>query len=239
MELQQTQVAEDKKNIKIPLELKQTDKEDLLQGIKKDGSKYSVRRHRKSFFMPDVFKKLLEELPTEKSKLTADVLIQTGARINEVRHIEERDIDYNRNTIRLRIVKTKAKKVGEERGSPRTIPINSEFIKRLKKHFSKLPAGSKIGILTTPGFNMIMKSTLQSMGLKDWYMYSAHSIRKTHGNWLKVMGNLKMMNVDATEICLRNGHDYQTYLKDYASSGTMNTTDVLIIKEILGDLYSQ
>ena len=233
---------EDKKDTKINslrMNLSKTDKEDLLVGTRKDGMTYSVRKHRKSYFMPDVWIKFVENLNSEKAKLTAELMIQTGARINEIRHIEERDIDYNRNTIRLRVTKTKARKKGEERGVPRTIPINSNFIKRLKKHFSGLSKDSKIGVLSTPAFNIALKKSLQKIKLPDWYMYSSHSIRKTHGNWLKIMGNLRLMNVDATEICLRNGHDYNTFIKDYGSSGVMDTKDVMLIREILGDLYSQ
>jgi len=218
------------------LTLKKTEKEDLLEGIRKDGKKYSVRRHRKSFFMPDVWLKMLDKL-SKKGKLTADVLIQTGARINEARNIEERDIDYGRNTIRLRIVKTKARKKGEERGSPRTIPINSKFIKQLKKHFKDRKG--KIGILSTPAFNIALKKALERINIEDYYMYSAHSIRKTHGNWLKILSNLRIINCDGFEICLRLGHDNNTFLKGYGSAGVMNSKDVLLIKQILGDLYTQ
>lgn len=220
------------------LDLEQTDKEDLLLGFRKDGKPYSVRKHRKSFFMPDVWLELMDKLTTYKAKLTADVLIQTGARINECRNIEERDLDYDRNTIRLRVTKTKARKKGEERGTPRTIPINSKFMRRLKKHFSQLPEGSKIGILTTAAFNIRLKDTLKAMGKKDYYMFSAHSVRKTHGNWLKTMGNAKLMDVDSSEICLRAGHDMNTYMRDYGSPSAMNSNDHANIKLILGDLYA-
>jgi len=62
-------------------------------------------------------------------------------------------------------------------------------------------------------------------------MYSAHSIRKTHGNWLKILSNLRMINCDTSEICLRLGHDYNTFLHDYGSSGVMDSKDVMLIKK--------
>jgi integrase len=220
------------------LELSETSKEGLLVGTRSDGKKYSVREHRQNWFTPDVWKKLMEALPTRKSRLTADVLIQTGARINEARHIASGDLDYDRRTIKLRITKAKARK-GEKKGKPRTIPISTEFTKVLKKYFKELPADSQIGLLSTPAFNTALKNALQEIGVKDWYMFSAHNIRKTHGNWLKIMGNLRMMNIDATEICLRLGHDYNTFLKNYGSAGVLDSRDVLMIREILGDLYQQ
>ena len=219
------------------LTLKNSDKEDLLEGIRTDGKKYSVRKHRKAFFMPDIWLKMIEEL-SPKGKITAEILIQTGARINEARHIEERDIDYERNTIKLRVTKTKARKKGEERGSPRTIPINSRFIKKLKKYFSNKD-DKKLKILSTCAFNLALKKHLEKIGVQDYYMYSAHNIRKTHGNWLKVLSNLRIINCDASEICLRLGHSYETFLKDYGSAGVMDSKDVMLIKKILGDLYER
>ena len=220
----------------MKLQLNQTNNEGLLEGTRTDGKKYSVREHRMIYFMPDTWLKFVDALGSEKAKLTAEVLIQLGCRINEARHIEERDIDYERNTIRLRITKTKAKK-GETKGKPRTIPVNSKFIKKLKKHFSEKQEFEKIGILSTPGFHLALKKALRDINHPEWYMFSTHNIRKTHGNWLKIMGNLRLMNIDASEICLRLGHDYETFLKDYGSSGVMDNKDVMIIKDILGDLY--
>lgn len=223
----------------LRLNLSSTEKEGLLVGMRKNGRSYSVRTHRKNYLMPDIWLKLIEHLATEKAKLTAEVLVQTGARINEARHIEERDIDYTRNTIRLRVTKAKARKKGEERGVPRTIPMNTHFIKRLKKHFKTLPPGAPIGILTTSAANTALKNALQEAGVEDFYMYSIHNLRKTHGNWLKIMGNLKLMNVDISEICLRLSHDPATFIRDYGSSGVMNTQDVMIIQQVLGDLYQR
>ena len=212
--------------------------EDLLQGKTKEGKKYSVRSNRMSFFMPEIYEKFYNQLPGDRAKRTAEVLLQSGARMNEARHIKKSDIDWDRNTIKLRVTKTKARKSGEERGKPRTIPMNSEYIKKLKKFFKDQDDEASINILSTCAFNIAIKINLQKIGVKDYYMYSAHNLRKTHGNWLKILSNLKMIQCDPMEICLRLGHDYNTFLKDYGSSGVMNTSDVLIAKRRLGDLYS-
>jgi integrase len=219
------------------LRLFATDDEGRLEGTMSNGQTYSVRKHRKAWFYPDVWLKVYEALAGWKAKLTAQTLLQTGARINETRYIEERDVDYDRNTIRLRITKTKARKAGEERGSPRTIPINSKFMKELKKIFKTLPEGSKLPILSTAAFNISLKKAMRRIGLKDWYMYSCHNIRKTHGNWLKILKGAGIMKIDSDEICLRLGHDHNTYLRDYGSSSVLNPQDTLQAKEIMGDLY--
>lgn len=233
----------EEKNINNPngkLELTASTKhEDLLVGTRKDGKSYTVRKHRKNYFMPDMWLKLVEQLPTQKAKMTAKFMIQTGCRITEGTFVEDKDCDYDRNTIKLRVTKTKARKKGEERGVPRTIPINSEFMKELKKHFKALPPSAKIGLLSIPAMNIALKKAAKEIGMDDWYMFSTHNIRKTHGNWLKIMGNVGFMKIDASEICLRLGHDYNTFLSDYGSSGVMNTNDLMLIKKILGDLYAR
>ncbi len=229
----------------MKLKLQKTEQENLLVGMKKDGKKYSVRTHRAIFFLPDKWLKFKEALTSRKAKFTAEVLIQTGARINEARHIEERDIDYDRRTLRLRVTKTKAAK-GEKYGKPRTIPISTQFARLLKKAFRELPSGSSLGanekknlFLSTSAFNLAMKKALKKIGDSEWYMYSPHNIRKTHGNWLKMMMGVGMMNVSEAEICLRLGHDYNTFLKDYGSSSVADSKDIQLIKKIFGDLYER
>jgi len=122
---------------KQKLTLHQTSDEGRLQGTRKDGKIYSVREHRMSWLLPDAAEKVMKALKSKRAKLTFQLLLQTGARINEIRFIEERDIDYERNTLRLRVTKTKAKK-GETKGKPRTIPISSKFAKELKKYFREV-----------------------------------------------------------------------------------------------------
>lgn len=231
---------EDKMVESLKLNLEKTPHEGLLIGIRKDGTPYSVRTHRLNFFMPDKWIKFIEALDTKRAKLTAEILIQTGARINEARHIEERDIDYERRTLRLRITKTKAAK-GETTGRPRTIPISSQFAKYLKKIFRELPPNSSLKdiYLSTQAFNTAMKRTLKKMKDPEWYMMSPHNIRKTHGNWLKLMMSVGMMSINESEICLRLGHDYNTFLKDYGSSSVADSRDIQLIKKILGDLYER
>lgn len=206
--------------------------------VKANGQAYSVREHRMVSFMPDLWLKFYNSLRSPKAKLTAQLLIQTGARINEVRHIRKDDLDFERNTIRLRITKTKAIK-GEKKGKPRTIPVNSAFMKQLRKVFSDKQNDELIGILSTPAMHLAIKRNLEIIGVADYYMYSIHNIRKTHGNWLKILGNAGVMKVDAAEICLRLGHDMDTFIKAYGSSGEFNHKDILLAKEILGDLYAR
>jgi len=214
--------------------------EGRLIGKRDDGQTYSVREHRLSWFMPDVWLEVMDTLASSKARRTAQVLIQTGARINEARHIEKRDVDFDRNTIRLRVTKTKAKK-GERKGKPRTIPISTQFSKQLRKFFKEEDENKKINILSTSAFNQALKKALKKINnpTHPYYMFSAHNIRKTHGNWLKELGKSKMIDCDAMEICLRLGHDYNTFLSSYGSSSSMGSEDMVKIKKILGDLYGR
>ena len=233
-----TMETEEKINSLEPkkLDLKEVEGKELRVGTRSDGKTYSVRDHRQAWFNPEDWNKLLKVLK-KKQIWTAEVLIQTGARINEARHIKLEDCDFERNTIKLRITKTKARK-GERKGKPRTIPMDTKFMRRIKKHFEETKA-EYIGVLSTPAFNIGLKLGLTRANIKDPYLYSAHNIRKTHGNWLKIMGNLGLMKVDAMEICLRLGHDYNTFLKDYGSSGVLSNQDILLIKKIFVDLYQR
>ena len=213
------------------LDLKKEDKPDIKVGTKTDGRKYSVRDNRQIFFYPNQWMKFYDILK-DNQKMTFDFLINTGARINEARHVKVGDIDFERNNIILRVTKIKAVK-GEKNPKPRTIGVSSQFIKRLKAYIKdkNLINDATLGIMSTPGANIAMKLALQRSGVKDWYMFSIHNIRKTHGNFLKALG------IDGAEICLRLGHDYGTFLKSYGSPDIFNFKDLQEIRLIIGDLY--
>ena len=215
------------------MDLQKSNNQDLKVGIKSDGEKYSVRDNRQRFFYPNEWMKFYDILKANQ-KMTFDILVNTGARINEVRNVKVGDIDFERNNIILRVTKVKAIK-GEKNPKPRTIGVSSQFIKRLRAYIkdNNLDNNSTLGLLSTPGANIGMKLALQRSGVKDWYMFSIHNIRKTHGNWLKALG------IDGAEICLRLGHDYNTFLKSYGSPDIFNFKDMQDMRLILGDLYQQ
>lgn len=205
--------------------------EEVSKMIRKNGKSYSVRANRDRFFFPDEWMKFYDNLK-ENQKMTFDMLINTGARINEIAHVKVCDIDFERNNIELKVTKVKARKA-EKKPRPRTINISSQFSKKLKKYIKDkgLSDENYLGILSTPAANIALKVTLQRIEIKDWYMFSIHNIRKTHGNYLKALG------IDGAEICTRLGHDYNTFLKSYSSPDIFNFQDKANMRLILGDLY--
>jgi len=207
--------------------------ETIKETTRVNGIVYSNRTNRDRFYYPEEWMKFYDKLKANQ-RITFDTLINTGARINEARHIKIADIDFERQSIILRVTKVKAKK-GERNPRPRTISISSQFAKRLRAYVrdNQLTNDDYLGILSTPAANIAMKKTLQRVNIKDWYMFSIHNIRKTHGNWLKAFG------IDGAEICLRLGHDYNTFVKSYGSPDIFSFKDMQDMKIILGDLYEK
>ena len=72
---------------------------------------------------------------------------------------------------------------------------------------------------------------MKKIGITDWENFSSHTLRKTHGMYLKALG------IDIAEICTRLGHDYNTYIKHYGSADIFSEKDMRNIRELLGDLY--
>lgn len=226
--------------MKSKLTLTESGKENLLVGTKSNGQTYSVRKNRDRFFYPSEWMKFYDNL-NESQKMTFELLIQTGARINEVIHIKSSDIDFERNNITLKVTKVKAKK-GEKYPRPRTISISSQFCKRLKKYCrdkgllnenGTLLKDDYLNLLSKPASHIAMKKCLQKIGILDYYNFSCHNVRKTHGNYLKAL------QVDGFEICNRLGHDMNTFLKSYASPDIFNFKDKQDMRLILGDLYGK
>ena len=193
------------------------------------GKSYSVRSNRDRFFFPKEWKNYYDSLKPSQKK-TFDCLLSTGARINEIRNVKEDDVDFVNKRIILRVTKVKAK-AGEKHSRPRTIPISSQFSRRLKGYFKDIPNGEPLGLLSTPASNIGMKKALKKAGIKDWYMFSVHNVRKTIENWLMALG------VDGVTISRHFGHDIHTALQHYASPDIFSWKEKSEMREIVGDLY--
>jgi integrase len=205
--------------------------EGLRKGIKKNGINYSVRTDRSYYFFPDRWELFFKNIKEDKKSIF-DCLINTGARIEEALNIKPVDFDWERNNLTLKVTKTKAKK-NEFIGKKRTFQISSQFARRMRKYINdnKIQDNEVLFSMTKQAVSQLMKRTLIKSGFKDYYMYSLHNIRKTHGNWLKAL------DISSDEICLRLGHDHNTYLKHYGSASIFDRKDKMLMIKILGDVY--
>jgi integrase len=218
---------------KPQLSLSQSQYSDVKSGVRKNGRLYSVRDNRDRYFFPNEWIIFFDSLKEEKQKLTFEFLINTGARINEAYHVKVGDIDIPNKRLILRVTKIKAAKK-EKTPRPRQISISSQFARKLNKWIKdhKLNDTDLLGVLKPSSAHKAIKNNLYKSGIKDWFMFSVHNIRKTHGNWLKALG------IDGAEICVRLGHDYNTFIKSYGSSDVFTLKDKQEMRLILGDLYS-
>jgi integrase len=189
---------------KRKLKLKETEIEGLRVGIRKDGTKCLVRDHRSRYFFPNEWNAFYETLKKEQKQIF-DFLIQTGCRINEALHVRPSDFDFERDSVRLWKTKTRAK-LNERSGKPRTISLSPIFVKRVKKYIKEkgleeqsiiyLFKGEKENShLTKQTISQLFKRKLVKSGIKDYWNFSLHNIRKTHGMYLKAL------SVPAEEIC--------------------------------------
>lgn len=202
---------------------------DLITRTNTLGKKYSVRTDRRRFFYPNEWKLFFESL-RKKNKPLFDFMFNTGARINEVLHIRPCDFDFSRGNVRLWKTKIKASK-GEKFGKPRTISLSSGFVKRMKGWSKKFKNNEFIFSGSIQSANQLLKFRLKKLGIKDWYNFSTHNIRKTHGMYLKALG------IDIGEICTRLGHNYDTYISHYGSADVFSEKDIRDIRQLLDNLY--
>lgn len=199
--------------------------------LRSNGMPYSIRDNRDRFFFPDEWMRFIDA-SKKKQQFTFNLLINTGARINEARNIKVQDIDIERKRIVLRITKVKAKKK-EKAPRPRIIPISSQFAKYLKKYISdnNLTSESFLGVLSTPAGNIAMKKALALSGIKDPESFSIHNIRKTLETWLMALG------VDGLSITAHIGHSMQTAVSHYVSADVFSWEEKNKMRDIIGDLY--
>jgi len=213
-------------------------KEGLFQGTKSDGKPYTVRADRHRYFFPEEWTRFLAAIK-ENKKILFETLLQTGGRIDEVLHLKPKDFIWDNNTLTLRVTKSKAKK-GESKvlgGKARGFSVSSQFIRKIKKYIrdNQIKDEDLIFPMSKQAVSQMFKRGLEKAGLKSWE-FSLHNIRKTSGMWLKTIQR-RGVDLDVSEICMRLGHDHNTFLKHYGSPSIFTDQQRDKIVDILGDIY--
>lgn len=213
-------------------------KEGLFHGIKADGKKYTVRADRHRYFYPDEWIKFLNQVKDNK-RILFETLLQTGARIDEALHLKPKDFIWENNSVTLRVTKTKAKK-GETKvlgGKQRSFGVSSQYIRRLRKYIreNNIKDDNLLFPITKQAVSQMFKRSLEKAGLKSWE-FSLHNIRKTTGMWLKTVQR-RGADLDVSEICMRLGHNHNTFLSNYGSPSIFTDQHREKIVNILGDIY--
>lgn len=213
-------------------------KDGLYVGIKSDGKKYTVRKDRHRYFFPEEWIKFLDSIKPDK-RILFETLLQTGARIEEALNLKPKDFIWENNTVTLRVTKSKAKK-GESRilgGKQRSFSVSSQYIRKLRKYIreNNIKDDDFLFPITKQAVSQLFKRGLRKAGLKEWE-FSLHNIRKTSGMWLKTVQR-RGVDLDVSEICMRLGHDHNTFLKHYGSPSIFTDQQRDKIVEILGDMY--
>lgn len=215
---------------------------DLKQGIKSNGYKYTVRDNRKRYFFPEEWISFYNSL-NDKQKPIFYTLIMTGARIDEALHIKVEHFKRDYDFVTLYVTKIKAKKK-QTKPEPRDITLSKSFRRFIKKYIEDKKLENNDFLFLDKDKNIekqinsksvalreILKRHLKKIQIKDYYNFALHNIRKTHGMWLKAL------NVKDSEICMRLGHDEDTFRKHYGSCDIFKSNHLTQMRTILGDIY--
>lgn len=194
-------------------------------------NKYYLKDNPKAFFYPEEWMKIMAAAKPRQA-LTANILINTGARINEARHIKVEDIVWDKRVLILRVTKVRAK-FGEKRPVPRPFSISSTFCKDLKKYIRKykLAPHDYFPMLKPNATNSFIKLAAKKIGRKDWKDFSPHNIRKTFESWLIAL------RVPIFNIVKHLGHTQAVAAKSYVGADLFTPQDKILIRDILDDLY--
>jgi len=196
-------------------------------------NKYYLKENRKAFYFPNEWSQLMK-LAKPRQALTCNILINTGARINEAQHIKVKDIQvlYDRKNIVIRQVKVRAK-LKETRPEPRIIPISSKFYKELQGYIRKykLKPDDYFPMLSRNGLDSFLKRASKKIGREDWRDFSPHNIRKTTESWLVAL------DIDMFKILKHLGHTYAVASKNYVNADIFSIQDKMMIRQFYGDLY--
>lgn len=227
----------------------------IIKKKNKLGKDYSIRLDRRRYFFPNEWELFISSINNKQHKFFFITCLHTGGRIMEVLNLKHKDIDIERQTINFTLVKQrKAKKNFHSTGKTRNFFVASNFFKEYKSfnrgkqiipneyiflNNEKLP--DNYDSLTNDkrrkyyqsafvSYSNILKRKLKRAGIKDWFNFSPHNIRKTYGMWMRTF------NKDFGELCYRMGHDMDTYIAHYGSSLIFTEEERRKINKILGEV---
>jgi hypothetical protein len=125
-------------------------------------------------------------------------------------------------------------------GSKRAFVVSSEYARKMKKYIKEKgmeeTSDQRIFTVTRQAVWRLMRRNLIAAGIKDYYNFSLHNIRKSGGMYLKTLIPFSR-EITEGEICMRLGHDMNTFLKHYGSPSIFNERDKIAMIKILGDVY--
>jgi len=183
---------------------------------------YKLKIDKKKFIYPEELIKMFE-IASDKQLFNLKCMINTGARINEIRNVYKKDIDKERNNITLWKTKVRAK-LKETRPSPRTIPVSSQFCKYYYKNIDDYK------IYSTNQYRLMLLDLGKKIGMENYKDLSSHNMRKTYGTWMLSLG------IDGFKLAQILGHSPEMLRTQYATSDIFNFRDKDIMRDILGDL---
>ena len=192
---------------------------------------YTIRDSRMRFFFPDEWMAFYDCLKS-KQRVTFQFLINLGARISEIRHIQAGDVDFERKSIILKFTKSRNR---DGTRKIRVIPFSSKFgkfINRVSLRY-KLKPEDYFPILSIPGANYAMRTALKKAGIADYKNFSIHNVRKTLETWLL------SLDIDSMKVVKHFGHSFDIASKHYVSPDTFSWDDKQKMREIIGDLYQR
>ena len=210
------------------LNLINTEKEGLQVGIKNNGVKYSVRKNRNRIFSPNEWISFYSQIKKDKCPIF-NTLINTGARINEIINIKKSDFNFIEGTLTLRIIK---KRTSWSDGNQRIIPISTEYLKYIKQYCLNFKDNDLLFPITKQAVYQLMRRSLKKSGIEDYWNFGLHNIRKTTETWLC------SLNVGLPIILKHFGHNQSTALSYYIQIDFFKIEDKVLMRKIIGDLYS-
>jgi len=189
---------------------------------------YTRKPNPKRFFYPAEFNKFVAEIKNSKHKFVLEFLLNTGARYDEARQVEVRDINFEREMVLIKHAKG-------GHGRQREVIISSGFARKIESYIRENNIG-KLDGLNFPSIQYaekMIKKYCKAADINDPENFSCHTFRKTLENWLVAL------NVNIFEIQQHMGHTLDVAHVHYIANQYITQDDKVLIRSILGNLFQK
>ena len=200
------------------------------------GKKVSLRQYKrkqnlKRFFYPQEWLKFLQTIENQDHKFWFELLLHTGARIDEARAIQVKDVNLERETL---VIKKPKRSLGAT-NKQREIEISTYIKNRMVSYVKQKNLGKfdTFGIPSTQFMDKVIKQYCEKAGIEDYYDFSCHNLRKTCEQYLIAL------NVNVLSVQAHIGHTIDVIFAHYVGTSLFKMEDKILIRTIMDNLFNK
>jgi len=199
-------------------------------GRQVESKAYTRKSNPKRFFYPQEWLRFINTIANQDHKFWFEFYLHTGVRYKELKAVQVRDINTERETLLIRDPKASLGRTGKQR----EIEISTYLRNRIAAQVKAKGLGrmDTFGIPRVQYLDKRIKTYARKAQVEDWQNFSMHNLRKTFETWC-----CASLNINPIILSHHMGHTIDVASMYYVGLSLLKSDDKVLIRTILDNLF--